>query len=226
MSFWSSDDYNSLAAMARRLSANPADILLVMKLESGLSPLARNPLSGAKGLIQFTGAALPSIGLTSLGDIPDTVKGQLPLVEKYFKNMQGSFGAVYSDAGDVYQAVFAPGTFSLGRSTDTVYYRGPGAAYEQNKGFDREGKGYITKGDTMRGLSSHLTSSEYRTALSELQSVTGQAFSPTLPNVVAGYNPPPIKRKTVAAGASGSAVQALLIGAAFATVYYRKYLRF
>jgi soluble lytic murein transglycosylase-like protein len=54
--------YSKFNAMCKRLSIDPAHLLNVMTLESGLNPAAHNKNGNAVGLIQFMPNTLKSLG--------------------------------------------------------------------------------------------------------------------------------------------------------------------
>ncbi len=55
---------------------------------------------------------------------------------------------------DVYLYIFSPK--GIGKPADFVMYTQGEKAYEQNIGFDRDGKGYITRGDVTGSIDSLL----------------------------------------------------------------------
>lgn len=142
----------------------PVDWLAtVMAFESGgtFSPSVLNKAgSGAFGLIQF----MPSTAAHLLG-YPDTQEGrdQAVAVGKAmsFKDQVNKMvipylkpGMPFKDLHSVYLRIFYPAA----QNHDDSYVVGsaPGAVYTQNAGFDKEGKGYITRGDITSTISSVL----------------------------------------------------------------------
>lgn len=75
----------AVSAMARRLSIRAEWVMIVMYRESELKPTARNPQSGATGLIQFTTPAATEAGTSLAALYRMSAVGQLPYVEKYYR---------------------------------------------------------------------------------------------------------------------------------------------
>lgn len=179
---WGASDWKELAAIAGRLRMNPADLLLVLTSESRLDPTAVNPRGSshptAVGLNQLTSAANGTVGITedTRLKVPSMdVSDQLPLVERYFRGIDWfKTGKSYPDAGVVYEANFAPAKMARGMSSDTVLYtKEDGGAYEQNKGLDTTGKGYIALGDLRMLLRRTINTPEYYVGLQSLRKATG-----------------------------------------------------
>lgn len=106
--------------------------------------------SGAVGLIQFmpaTAAALLKMTdkkLAAFAASKMTFAEQLKkMVIPYFK------GGTYKSLNDVYLKVFYPAAMNKPDS-----YVLPDVVYPQNKGFDKDGKGYITRQDITRTINS------------------------------------------------------------------------
>lgn len=142
-----------VAKMATRLKTNPDYIVAAMAVETAktFSPTAENPYSHAIGLIQF----MPNGSASTLTGRPkgigpgsgfEYLKGlsqleQLVYVEKYFKPFTGKM----NNPADAYLAVFYPS--AMGKAPDHVIANEGTKVYEQNAGFDKAKKGYITAGD-------------------------------------------------------------------------------
>jgi hypothetical protein len=89
----------------------PADWLRnLIKFESKWNPLAKNPLSGARGLIQFTHTTARALGYTNADDIvskyPGTAEQLLGPVRAYFR-LPGNQGP-YPTKQSFYMSVFYP----------------------------------------------------------------------------------------------------------------------
>lgn len=148
----SGGERRALVDMAHRLGADPDDVAFVIGYETGprtpFSPAARNPSSGCTGLIQFCEPAAKRLGTTLAELAAMSFRGQLAYVERYFESYRGRLDSL----ADTYLAVFWPN--AMGRSEEFVLAREgaggyEGLAYEQNSGFDDDGKGYISRGDVV-----------------------------------------------------------------------------
>lgn len=138
--------------MAERLGADPSDVAYVVGYETGartpFSPAARNPLSGATGLIQFTKETAEGLGTSLAALARMSFVEQLEFVERYLARFRGRLTSL----SDVYLAVFWPA--AVGKPDSYVVARQDadgyeGLVYEQNKQFDRRGLGYYTRGDVV-----------------------------------------------------------------------------
>jgi hypothetical protein len=183
---WTNADLRALAALAKRLRMNPADLLLVLTAESLLDPRSTNPY-GAYGLNQLTKAAAGLVGyapdrISEVASLP--VSRQLPLVERYFAGLGWTkAGKTWPHAPAVYEGNFAPARMlSRGTSMGVVLYSRdaePGA-YKANYQLDVDNKGTITVGDLARRLRSLEGSGIYRHGLGRLRVATGTSVSPRL----------------------------------------------
>lgn len=144
-------------AIARGL--NPDYLAVVMSFESGLNPAARNQYSNALGLIQWVSdasfdatARKAGMSWVKRAALPTlSAEQQLPLVFAWY---DGKGVKAASPLEDYYLAVFMPAL--IGKGTSYVAAREGTKAYEQNAGFDRDGKGYYTVGDIARSIQSVL----------------------------------------------------------------------
>lgn len=133
----------ALLQMAERLLTNPDYIVAAMAVETAktFSPSIQNPFSKATGLIQFMPSTAKNLG-TSIEELAEMTQiAQLEYVEKYFKPFTGKM----NNPNDAYLAVFYPA--AMGKPADHVIASEGSKVYEQNKGFDKTNKGYITAGD-------------------------------------------------------------------------------
>ena len=141
----------ALSNAVKSLGINVQDILSVIQHESGFNPAARNPFTGAAGLIQFMPRTAKSLG-TSVEEIR-TMSGteQVPLIQKYFSPYKGKLNSVE----DLYMATFLPAALDLNDnfkvgirgSTNKIWNLEQGKLYSQNRVFDADNKGYYTVGD-------------------------------------------------------------------------------
>lgn len=99
----SSTEQATLQVISSRLGVNPDDLTKLIRFESGWNPLAKNPRSSARGLIQFIDSTAQKLGYNSSSDLVaknPTIQDQLPLVERYlsqykpFANKQALYMSV------------------------------------------------------------------------------------------------------------------------------------
>jgi hypothetical protein len=141
-------DFNTkLEKIASELGVASADLIAIMKQESGVNPKAVNSMSGATGLIQFMPATARNLGTTTDELAKMSAVQQLDYVYKYFKSVGVKSGM---KLGDLYMAVFMPA--HVGKPDDTVLGQNgapgfSGKVYAQNKGLDKNKDGLITIAD-------------------------------------------------------------------------------
>lgn len=104
---------DEIIALGAALGVNPYFIANVIEVESNFNPQARNPRSGATGLIQFTQTAAETVGTTTDKLRLMGIKEQFQYVVKYFMKYQGRI----KTQADVYMAVFQPGRLGQPLST-------------------------------------------------------------------------------------------------------------
>jgi hypothetical protein len=140
----------ALVDVANQLGTDPDWLGAVFQFESGFRKDATNAMSGAYSYIQFMPSTLANLGtskqaISQMADA-DVIRG--PVLD-YFKRFSGQLHSL----DDTYLAVFYPA--AIGKPDDYVVGPPGSAVYNQNAGFDRTGKGYITKSDivqTIRGV--------------------------------------------------------------------------
>lgn len=97
----------ALQTVASALGVEPAWLDRLIQFESAWSPAARNAISGARGLIQFTNTTARGMGFTSADDLvtkyPDTVLQLMSPVYNYLKAMKP-----YPTEQSLYMAIFYP----------------------------------------------------------------------------------------------------------------------
>lgn len=79
-------DLQKLNEIAINLGVSYADLFNLINFESGFNPLAKNPNSSARGLIQFIDSTARDLGFNDSLDLVTknpTIQQQLPIVEKY-----------------------------------------------------------------------------------------------------------------------------------------------
>lgn len=130
----------------------PVDwIATVMAFETGgtFSPSVLNKAgSGAFGLIQFMPSTAQALLKTATREeavkkgMSMTFAEQLQkMVVPYFASYKGKLNSLH----DVYLAVFYPA--AMNKDDSHVVGSAPSPVYTQNAGFDKTGKGYITRSD-------------------------------------------------------------------------------
>lgn len=154
-----------LDAMAQRLGVDRSHLMAVMWFESRISPTAKNPASGAVGLIQF----LPSVAADLLGMRgPGREKravaaieamraeDQLGLVEAYLERVMR--GRKVTTLRDLYMCVLFPQAVGRGEAFAIARSDAPSAIgraiYDQNAALDRNKDGIVTAGEAAAAVES------------------------------------------------------------------------
>lgn len=110
------DESASLDALANSLGVRVKDLLVLINFESGWNPAARNPITGARGLIQFMPDTARSLGFNSADDLVEkypTRKAQLDgPVRQYFERLKPFSGSPQ----DLFMSVFYPAARRWGLS--------------------------------------------------------------------------------------------------------------
>jgi hypothetical protein len=153
----------ALADTATELDIPLDWLVTVISFETGgtFSPSVDNKAgSGAFGLIQFMPSTAKALLKTST-EASAVLLGKSMSFEEQLQRMVIPYFAPYRgklhSLSDLYLAIFYPA--AMNKSDDYVVGRaeGPGAAvYRQNKGFDKDGKGYITRADITGRINSLL----------------------------------------------------------------------
>jgi hypothetical protein len=199
--------YQKLINIGNSAGINPADLLLVMSLESGLKTTAMNPAGGAVGLIQFMPFVLKGLGFggTSKDFASLDAVNQLDYVEKYVKNKVSLNGGPFKSAAQYYVANFWPAALSLPgvrqeisstpiveKDPKTKKYPGVSLRYEKlaysvNSGLDVDKDGIISYGDLQKILASTSQKSLYQSALNKLKSLGD--YSPEIKDIEVSTKP-------------------------------------
>jgi len=149
-----------VSKIADDLGADPADLLAVMKFETGgmLDPTEKNKAgSGATGLIQFMPSTAKSlVGATSKEAAIQilekmTATEQLDYVKKYLAPFKGKLNSL----DDVYMAVLYPK--AVGKDSEYALFEKGTKAYWQNRGLDINKDGVVTKAEATKKVSSWKT---------------------------------------------------------------------
>jgi peptidoglycan hydrolase-like protein with peptidoglycan-binding domain len=146
----SAAELSALVAAANWIGINPDWLASAISFESGFSPSISNAAgSGAVGLIQFMPSTATGLGTSTAALKNMSFTDQLEYVKKYFAPYQGKLNSLE----DTYLAIFYPAF--IGKANDAVLGSTGSAIYNQNAGFDKTHKGYVTKEDitsTIRGV--------------------------------------------------------------------------
>lgn len=171
------------------LGMNPRDLLLVMYLESGVNPNAKNPHGGATGLIQFMPSTLKGMGLSdqevkSFGQ--RSAENQLDFVKKYIQAHRGLIGGQpFTSATQYYIANFYPIALKKWNGSDPVRNanvvvvdsQSPNsserAAYKENTILDTNKDGKITVGDITNILMKMEGTSSFQNMVKQFNTVAG-----------------------------------------------------
>src|SRR4030067_2553397 len=93
-----------LQLIAQNLGVSPVDLSQLIRFESKWNPAAKNKLSSARGLLQFTNATAQRLGFADSLDLVEknpTAVEQLPIVERYLEQYKP-----YSGKQSLFMAVF------------------------------------------------------------------------------------------------------------------------
>lgn len=172
-------DLRKLVALAARLDMDPDHIAAVIAFESGWDPQARNPLSGATGLIQWLRSTAKHFGTTTDELYEMSTSEQLDYVEKYYRWHVDRLGRPLRTLSDVYMAVFSPK--GIGQPPSTPLYAAPSAAYTQNAALDTSGDGVITVGEAAAPATRILAAAKNKPRVQ----ITSSPSSPSSPSSLA-----------------------------------------
>ncbi len=147
--------------MADRLELNPSYLAAVIGFETAYtySPKAKNPLSGATGLIQFMPSTATSMGTSTEELARMTAIEQLEWVEEYYRPYAGKVREL-DRPGDYYMAVFMPN--SIGKPYMNTLFTKGSIGYQQNQGLDYDKDGKITIGDLFQTIDREVHAAEGR----------------------------------------------------------------
>lgn len=114
---------HGIVALGRQIGADPAWIANVINAESAFNPQARNPTSGATGLIQFMPKTAEGLGTSTAALAKMNAGQQFAFVAEYLRRFKGRLRA----QSDVVMAVFYPA--AIGKPDDWAF---PAKVVEQN----------------------------------------------------------------------------------------------
>lgn len=150
----SPSDLSALVSTAHELGIHPDWLATVISFETAgtFSPSIVNRAgSGAFGTIQFMPRTAQYILKTATPE-EAVEKGRAMSFSEQLRRMVIPYfkGRTMNSLEDVYLAVFYPA--AMNKPGSWVIGAAPSAVYHQNAGFDRDGKGYITRDDVTRKL--------------------------------------------------------------------------
>ncbi|MDD5358572.1 MAG: transglycosylase SLT domain-containing protein [Candidatus Nanoarchaeia archaeon] len=131
------------------LGIDPNWLMQVMYSESHINPAAKNPYSGAIGLIQFMPDTASSLGtnLTDLANMSNV--DQLDYVYKYLKGWTGKIKSYI----DLYFSIFFP--LAINKPLEWVFQAknlSASLVAKQNPAFDLNGDGVLTVGEVQEAM--------------------------------------------------------------------------
>lgn len=152
-----------LIQIAERLGTNPDFLATAIAFETGgtWSPTVKNAMgSGAIGLIQFMPNTARNLG-TSIDKL-SKMSGydQLDYVEKYLSWYKNRIGTLQ----DLYMSILYPAY--IGKKPEDILFKKDSKAYQQNRGFDADNKGYVAVADV-----THRIMAVYKDGLSRTRRV-------------------------------------------------------
>jgi hypothetical protein len=156
-----SSDRRALVDTAESVGIEPDHLAAVISFETArtFAPNVRNSASGATGLIQFLPSTAARLGTSTQALARMSFREQLEYVRRYFEGWGGQLRTLEA----VYLAVFYPKAIFMAPA-DVVAEAGD-PVYEQNKGFDHEGKGFIRRADITSTITAVLASAQSRPRL-------------------------------------------------------------
>ena len=124
---------NKINSVSSNLGISPNWLMAVMNFESGLNPKAKNPYSGATGLIQFMPSTAAGLGTSTEQLFFMPFEKQLDYVEKYYRPWKSKIKGFV----DLYLTTFFPA--ALGKPSSFVIQTAnipPSLIASQNPIFD------------------------------------------------------------------------------------------
>lgn len=146
---FSTEKYGMITNAANKWGKDPNSLAAIIFKESSGDERAVNANSGATGIIQFMPSTAEGLGTTTDAIKDMSFSDQLDLAGKYY-NQFGSAWDKAQTATDMYALTFYPKL--LNESNDYVIGSEKGDKYvnkvaSQNKGFDMDSDGQITKAE-------------------------------------------------------------------------------
>ena len=141
--------------LAKKLRCDYIDLLAVIFFESRCNTTAKNPNTGATGLIQFMPKTAIALGTTTTALAAMSRVEQLDYAWKYFSTLspqKNILKIAKPGLSDLYMSVFAPAY--IGALGNTAIYKAGSDAYTKNIELDTkfgDGNGEISKEEATRG---------------------------------------------------------------------------
>lgn len=125
-----------------------SDMMSCIGFETGyrFDPATRNPVSNARGLIQFMPTIAISYGTTVDELAKMTVLEQIPYIGKHFKPYRKKL----NNLGDVYMSILWPR--AVGEADSYVLWKKGTTAYTQNAGLDLNKDGLVTREECLHKI--------------------------------------------------------------------------
>lgn len=185
--------YKKLIEVSKKINIKPEDLLLIMHIESGLNPQAKNPSGSASGLTQIMPSILPLVGFSGtpqdFSKLP--AEKQLDYIEKYFiLNLKGKG---ITEPAQIYLSNFLPATLNWqgvkNKNPDTIlaeqgnmrtyaqsnfknkYALTFDKVYQANKGLDLDKDGNISYGDIQKLVEIKRKDPVYQAAVARMKEV-------------------------------------------------------
>lgn len=152
----SASERAALVAAANKLGINPDWLATVISFETAgtfSTSIVNRAGSGAFGLIQFMPQTARNILKTATTEEAVRIGKSMTFTEQLTRMVIPYFsGRKMTSLEDVYLAVFYPA--AMNKAGSWIIGATPSAVYTQNAGFDKSGKGYITRDDVTSRLRS------------------------------------------------------------------------
>lgn len=151
-----------VAEVASNCNMQPEWLMAIINFETAgtFSPAIKNPSTGATGLIQFMPATAEELGTSTAALAAMTNVQQLKYVEQYFRMQIRRHGTI-DNVAEAYLAVFYPAAIAW-----PMERQFPAQVYRQNKVFDLNSDGTLTKTEIIEKIVSTIPAA-YRNAIVE-----------------------------------------------------------
>lgn len=162
--FLDRDFVKEAVRVAENNNLDPEDLFAVMDFETGgrfTADTTNAAGSGATGLIQFMEETSQDMFGKSTEELAQMSEiEQLEYVDRYIKNRRQEYGQL-DNIDDLYMSVFWPDAIGEDEDFVLIDQESRPKAYKQNRGLDKDNKGYITKGDAIRRVRNKRHANQY-----------------------------------------------------------------